>query len=108
MDNKTVTWNGTCNDNKQANKKIIRHWAQGATITPLENSLQQKKKYIYIYIYTYIYTYTYIQTHTYIYYTHTYIYTYTYITIKKIKLQDMKPKDINNKYYQQNISKVCI
>ena len=64
---------------------------------------------IYIYIYTYIYIYIYSYTHTYIHiYTHmhTYIHTHSYthtnihilIYTKLQKVQNMKPKDINNKY----------
>ena len=46
MKNRTSTQNGTSNNDKQANKitKLYREWAQGATITPLQNSSQQKNK----------------------------------------------------------------
>ena len=65
--------------------------------------------YIYAYIYIYIYIYIYSYTHTYIHiYTHmhTYIHTHSYthtnihilIYTKLQKVQNMKPKDINNKY----------
>ena len=64
---------------------------------------------IYIYIYIYIHIYIYSYTHTYIHiYTHmhTYIHTHSYthtnihilIYTKLQKVQNMKPKDINNKY----------
>ena len=53
MNNRTVTQNGTYNNDKQANKstKLHRHWAPGATII----TLLKKNVYIYIYIYTYSY-----------------------------------------------------
>ena len=65
--------------------------------------------YIYAYIYIYIYIYIYSYTHTYIHiYTHmhTYIHTHSYthtnihilIYTKLQKVQNMKPKDMNNKY----------
>ena len=53
-----------------------------------------------IYIHTNIHTHIYIHTniHTLI-YTCNHTYTYIHITTKIIKLQNVKPKDINNKYY---------
>ena len=59
--------------------------------------------YIYIYIYIYSYTHTYIHIYTHMHtYIHTHSYTHTNIHIliytKLQKVQNMKPKDINNKY----------
>ena len=51
---------------------------------------------MHIYIHTHNYIHTNIQT---LIYTCNHTYTYIHITTKIIKLQNVKPKDINNKYY---------